>query len=364
MKLIYLIITGLFFVCPGTYAQFVFFFQPEIYGRTVDGLGSFQVQNLTGAALRGQVVITVQETVSKTPVVTITTPVTNIQPGTVSFPRNVFSGSLFKFSSNAYANITNQTKKIPPGQYAFCYQFINADKGSDDYENCFDAEIQPLVPLALIYPADGDKICQKRPVLSWQPPIPFSSSMRFRLLLTEKREGEGVENLLVNAPLLLLDNITTTSINYPSGHPDLKEGKTYVWQVIAYQSNVVMSRSEIWEFTVQCTEPGKQMPTDSYRELKLLVNGNYYIANRALKFSFRNNYSIKRLSYAIYDIGKGMKKLKDCPEVLLTQGLNKVDIDLTEMELEPGKQYLLKVHPFNEPNIEVRFIYQDKDIEP
>jgi hypothetical protein len=363
MKLLYIILAGLLFTCQATFGQFVIFFQPEVYGRTVDGLGSFQIQNLTGAAQRGQISITVFETVTKSPVVTITTPVTSIQTGTTNFPRNLYAGSLFKFSTNAYASITNQTKNFPPGQYSFCYQFVNADKGADDYENCFEAEVQPLVPMALVYPADGDKICQKRPMLSWQPPIPFNSAMRFRLLLAEKKEGEAIENLLVNAPLLLLDNITTTSINYPSGHPDLKEGKTYVWQVVAYQSNVVMSRSEIWEFTVQCSEPGKQIPVESYRELKLLVNGNYYIANRALKFSFRNNYSIKKLSYAIYDIGNGMKRLKDCPEVLLTLGLNKVDIDLTELELEPGKHYLLRVYPFNEPEIQIRFVYEDKDIE-
>jgi hypothetical protein len=363
MKLLNIILAGILLVNQGTYGQFAIYFQPEIYGRTVDGLGSFQLQNLTGTTQRGQISITVQETVSKSAVVTIITPVTSIQPGTTNFPRNIYAGSLFKFSANAYANITNQTKNFPPGQYNFCYQFINADKQGDDYENCFDAEIQPLVPMALIYPADGDKICQKRPVLTWQPPIPFSSSMRFRLLLTEKKEGEAVENLLINTPLLLLDNITTTSINYPSGHPDLKEGKTYVWQVIAYQNSVVMSRSEIWEFTVQCTEPAKKIPVESYRELKQMVNGNHYIANRALKFTFQNNYNIKRLTYAIYDIGNGMKKLKDCPEVTLKQGLNEVDIDLTELELEPGKHYLLKVYPFNEPDEQLRFIYQDKDVE-
>ncbi|MBO9203996.1 MULTISPECIES: hypothetical protein [Niastella] len=364
MKLFNIILTGLLIVSTAATGQVVTYFQPEVYGRTVDGLGSFQVQNLTGAALRSQVVITVQENVTKSPVVTITTPVTTIQPGTSNFPRNVFAGSLFRFSSNAYANITNQTKNFPPGQYTFCYRLVSADdKQSDDYENCFDAEIQPLVPMALIYPADGDKICEKRPLLTWQPPIPFNSSMRFRLLLTEKREGEAIENLLVNAPLLLLDNITTTSINYPSSHPDLQEGKTYVWQVIAHQNNLVISRSEIWEFTIQCTEPHKQLPTDSYRELKQMVNGNHYIANRALKFAFQNNYNLKRLTYAIYDIGNGMKKLKDCPEVTLKQGLNEVDIDLTELELEPGKHYLLKVYPFNEPDVQLRFIYQDKDVE-
>ncbi len=363
MRLLSTLVAVLLFVGQVTYGQFVIFFQPEVYGRTVDGLGSFQVQNLTGTLLRGQFSITVQEMVTKSAIVTITTPVISIQPGTTNFPRNLYAGSLFRFSTNSYASITSQTKNFPPGQYSFCYQFVNAEKGADDYENCFEAEIQPLVPMALIYPADGDKICQKRPVLTWQPPIPFNSAMRFRLLLTEKREGEAIENLLVNAPLLLLDNITGISVNYPASHPDLKEGKTYVWQVIAYQNSVVISRSEIWEFTVQCSEPGKQIPAESYRELKLLVNGNYYIANRALKFAFRNNYSIRRLSYAIYDIGNGMKSLKDCPEVKLTLGLNKVDIDLTELELEPGKHYLLRVHPFNEPEIEVRFVYEDKDIE-
>ena len=362
MKLLLSIGVGLLLICDLAQAQFVFYFQPEVYGRSIDGLGSFQVQNLTGSPLKGQVVITVQETISKSAIVTIRTPVTNIAPGTANFQRNVFAGSFFKFSSNGYAGIVNQTKNFPPGQYEFCYRFINADKQADDYENCFDAEIMPLVPMSLINPSDGDKICQKRPVLSWQPPIPFSSSMRFRLLLTEKKEGESIENLLVNAPLLLLDNITTTSVNYPTSHPDLKEGKTYCWQVIAYQNNVVMSRSEIWEFTVQCSEPGKQMQNDSYRELKLLVNGNYYIANRSLKFSLQNNYNIKKLSYTIYDLGNGMKKIKDLPEVSLVPGLNKIDIDLTDMDLQVGKHYLLKVYPFNEPDVEVRFIYQDKDI--
>lgn len=343
-------------------AQFNFYFLPEVSGRSVDGLGMFQIQNLTGRTLQGQVVIVVRENTRKQHIVTITSPVTNLGTGTYNFPKNVFAGSVFKFSNGPFSSIVNQTKGFPPGEYSFCYQFVSGDKLSgDQYENCFDAEILPLVPMTLLNPADGDKICQTRPVLSWQPPIPFHPSMRFRLLLTEKRQGESVENLLINAPLVLLDNITSTTINYPANRPELKEGKTYCWQVLAYQNNIVLSKSEIWEFTIECKEPSKQLPNDSYRELKSLVNGNYYIANRAISFSFVNNYSSRKLSYTILDPASREVNIRNLPEISLASGLNKVDIDLTEAELVPGKHYLLKVYPFNEPAVEIRFIYQDKD---
>jgi hypothetical protein len=215
----------------------------------------------------------------------------------------------------------------------------------------------------LLNPSHLDTICNKRPVLSWQPPLPFSSGMRFRLILTEKKAGVGVEDLLMKTPLLLLDNISSTTINYPSVNPELKEGKTYYWQVVAYEKGLIISRSEIWEFTVQCTEVLKPGPNDSYRELKLLVNGNYYIANRVLKFSFRNDYNIQKLRYSILDISDAGKEIKHVPEIKLQSGLNKIDIELGDLDLKAGNHYILKVYPFNEPSVEIRFVYEEKDID-
>jgi hypothetical protein len=191
--------------------------------------------------------------------------------------------------------------------------------------------------------------------------MPYHSSMRFRLLLTEKRPGiPGIEMILKGRPLLLLDNISTTTINYPSQYPELQEGKTYVWQVAAYQQGVIISTSEVWEFTVQCKEAAKPLPDESYRELKVLANSGYYIANRVVKFLFLNNYGVTRLNYSIYDMGKG-EIVKNQPDVKLHYGLNKINIDLTEMELESGKQYVLKIIPFNESPVEIKFTYKDED---
>ncbi len=357
----YLLIVFVFFLpVSRVFSQVNFLFMAEVYGRSIDGLGSVQIQSLTSQVKRGQVYITVRENISKSSIVTIVSPQFSLNPGNNSMPLGVFTGSNFSFASNAMAAIVSQTRNFPPGEYTFCYRWVPADK-TDDFENCFDANIQPLVPISLINPADEDKICQKRPPLSWQPPVPFPPNMRFRLQLTEKKKAAAIENLLMNAPLVLLDNIPSTTVSYPSYAPDLQEGHTYVWQVVAYQNGIIVSRSEIWEFTVQCSDPVKPSPNDSYRELRDLVNGNYYYATRFLKFSYKNNYNIKKLSYEIYETEGGSKKVKNIPDVPIVQGLNKIDIDLSDLDLQDGKHYMLKVFLFNEPDVLVRFVYQENE---
>lgn len=357
----YLLIALIFFLpASQSFGQVNFIFMAEVYGRSIDGLGSVQIQNLVNQTKRGQVYITVKENISKSSIVTIISPQFPLNPGNNPLPAGVFTGSNFSFASNAMAAIVSQTRNFPPGEYTFCYRWVPADK-TDDTENCFDANIQPLVPISLINPADEDKICQKRPPLSWQPPVPFPPNMRFRLQLTEKKKAAAIENLLMNAPLVLLDNIPSTTVNYPSFAPDLQEGHTYVWQVVAYQNGIIVSRSEIWEFTVQCTDPVKPSPNDSYRELRDLVNGNYYYATRSLKFSYRNNYNIKKLAYEIYETEGASKKIKNIPDIPIVQGMNKIDIDLSDFDLQDGKHYMLKVFPFNEPDILVRFVYQENE---
>ncbi|OJY89976.1 MAG: hypothetical protein BGP13_23020 [Sphingobacteriales bacterium 40-81] len=341
-----------------SFAQLIFHFVPEVYARNIDGVCSFQMQNMTSAPLSGKILISIKENLKPQPVVDIETPVTIISKGTSALSKSIVGNSIFKFANNAYGQLVNQTKNFPPGEYSFCFTFIPAEKGDPEYENCFDATIEPLIPIQLLIPSNEDTICLKRPVLSWQPPMPYNGAMTFRLMLTEKKMAKnGVEAMLKNAPLLLLDNISSTTITYPSNYPELKEGITYYWQVVAYQQKIIVSTSEVWAFTLKCKDD-PIVDNDSYRELKFMVNGNYYITSQYLKFSFLNNYNIKKLQYTIIDVEEGGKPVKYVPEVKLTQGLNKVDIDITEIGLKQGKSYLLKVFPFNESPVEIRFIYQ------
>ena len=145
--------------------QINFIYVAEVYGRSVDGLANFQLQNLSGQTRTGQVVISVRENISKTQVLTVYSPQFNLVSGTSYFPSSVYTNCRFVFSNTPMAAIASQTRNFPPGEYTYCFKFITG--GHEEEENCFDANIEPIVPIDLINPADQDKICQKRPPLCW-----------------------------------------------------------------------------------------------------------------------------------------------------------------------------------------------------
>ena len=55
MKRTILILISFLSVLVTTKAQLSFYFLPELYGRSIDGLGTFQVQNLGQEKMTGQI---------------------------------------------------------------------------------------------------------------------------------------------------------------------------------------------------------------------------------------------------------------------------------------------------------------------
>lgn len=328
--------------------------------RTIDGLSNVRIMSGITGNTSGTVNINVAERGTSTQVLKIVIRV-ELNQGMNVLSTAAFAQAQVRFSPTPAARLINQTRNFPPGSYDICYAFIPDNKQLAPAENCFDVEILPMSPLQLSTPAHYDTLCQKRPFLAWQPPLPVQPGTKFRLLLVEKTHPESVESIYSNAPLILLDNISAHHLNFPSGYPDLVEGKTYAWQVAAHKDGVIISTSEVWEFTVQCVEEAPVVPRESYRELKYLSNANFYIANRFLQFSFNNEYNSSKLRYAIYDLAQAGKMIKKLPEIKLKAGLNLVDMDLTQSGLTAGNIYMLRVFPFNEPVIEIKFTYTENE---
>ncbi len=359
LRRLILIIATILGTYAGLKAQVVFNFVPEVYARTIDGLSACVLINSSGASVNGHVNITVSELNSGNEILTILTAPATYAPGSNQISPQAFHAAQFQFSNSNLAAIINQTRQIPPGSYQFCFEFVPGNHNMPAMESCFEALVQPLVPISLIQPMDQDTICNKRPLLTWQPPLPLQANMRFRLQLTEKREGQGPEALLQTVPLLLLDQIIGSSLVYPSNYPELIEGRTYYWQVFAYQNGLIVSTSEIWEFTVQCQEETPASPGFSYRELRSIANGNYYYANRFLRFSLNNPYVAYGLNYTVTSLKNGNETIRDLPKIQVKPGHNQIDIDLSLAGLVDGNEYLLRVSPFNEQPVQVRFIYKE-----
>jgi len=343
-------------------AQVAVSFSPPIYGQSIEGLAYAQIVNSSPGNLRAKLTIRVRR--GGTNVVTIVTPAFDLHPGANPVNRSAFSMARFAFGNNNVGLTASQTGKFLEGEYEYCYEVDISDSKNPTlppvFENCFVQQLQQRTPLLLINPVDGDQFCNKRPQFIWQPPVPLPPDARFRLVLTEVKDKQDiVEAVTFNPPLVNQANIAGNTLFYPSNAPELKEGQKYAWQVTVYASQAILVRSEVWTFTLKCQQPNKDTNTVSYRELKEIDAGDFYVADTWLRFSLNNPYTAGDLGYSITSMEEPNKPIKGLPKLKLAPGLNKYDIDLSENStFKDGKEYLITVRLVNNRVLRLRFIYK------
>ena len=353
----------LFFI--KTEGQIAVNFSPAIYGQTLDGLVYAQIMNSSGLQLKAKLTIKIRE-INGAEVAAIKTTTFTLQQGTNFINKTSFTNGKFNFSHNYYGSSLSQTGRLPEGEYEYCFEVDISESKEDQfpplYENCFVFQLQPLTPLLLIDPVDEDEICEKRPGLTWQLPMPLTRESRSRLVLTELNAKQDVVDAInFNQPIINQGGIVGNNLTYPAGAPELKVGHKYVWQVSVYTEATILKKSEIWVFTVKCDEQQKIINTDSYRELKETDDGNYYIANKILPFSINNPYANGDLNYSIASMNDPGNPIKNLPKLKMYPGLNKYEIELFENRaFKANEEYLLRVKLANGRELKLRFIYKNE----
>lgn len=339
-------------------------FLPSLHGQTIDGLAYAGIQNLTGNKLNAELVIRVNDGNGKS-VVSIVVPSFLLNQGANTINRLAFSKSRFYFGTTAASKILNQTQRLPEGEYEFCYELTTTiDKSTQPggyYESCFTHVVAPSSPLLLIDPIDGDELCNKRPTFTWQIPVPFRPENRYRLQLVKIEEGQQViEAITNNVPVLQQMNLSSTVLLFPPNAPDLKEGNRYAWQVTVYTGETIITRSEIWTFKVACTVEQEKADGETYRQLKTVDDGGYFVTGPTLRFSFENYYQAGDLQYSIKNISDPANELRRLPDLKMQPGLNKFEIDLEKVRaIKKDQQYLLTVTSGDGRKYYVRFVYAE-----
>jgi hypothetical protein len=347
-----------------SWAQIIINFNAALNGQTLDGLSNVQITNSSHEDVRIKVNIQVRE-MNNGNVLNTTIPFVLLRQGVNNIDRRSFSNARFLFSSNYYGTTLSQSGKFPEGDYEYCYQVEITDSKTNwpnsFFENCFNLQFQPITPLMLISPSDGEESCDSRPDFTWQLPMPFPQNAKCRLILCEITEKQDLaEAINYNLPIINQGNIAGNQLRYPSNVPELQKDKLYAWQVILYSDKTILKTSEIWSYKVKCEE-NKVLPnTDSYRELKETDDGNFYIANQVLRFSFNNPYNSGKLEYSISKVTDLQTAIKGLPGLKMQTGLNKFDIDLSENKsFVVGQEYLLTITLINNRRLTLRFIYKD-----
>lgn len=338
-------------------------FMPSVHGQSLSGVTFFQINNLTNTDFNASLKIIISEEKAGT-VAEINSPSMLIKRGLSSFNQSMIAIGNIKFFQNQVASILKQTTRLPEGEYEYCYELspIEEKAGVQDfYENCFHYNLQPLSPLLLVEPMDREKICNQKPGFIWQPPMPADLNARYRILLVEKKEKQTArEALSYNQPIINISDLRVPRINYPLSSKELEKGKTYAWQIYYSVNNMLLSRSEVWTFKIDCEEDSVTEADDSYRELKSGISGDYYVANRILKFAINNAYSDGDLEYKIYNQSEQNKQVKNLPRLKLVTGLNKYDLKIYEYTaFKDGDNYLLEIQMPGGQKLNLRFTYKE-----
>jgi hypothetical protein len=342
-------------------AQVSIQFIPEVYGRSMEGL---MTANIMNAAERRNVRLAVTVKEEKTgKVVSIVTQPFAIVPGNNPVPGAAVRSASVQMGNSAVANFIRRNGYFPQGNYEYNYSVISAISVEEVIiDQTFEQEILPPAPLDLIEPYNEDKICEKRPLLTWQPSMPTIAGTMYELLMVEIKDRQSpVEALNYNLPIVKQKGIMTPMLLYPPSSKDLTEGKQYAWQVTAYKDQTVINRSEVWSFKLDCKEEETAIEDDNgYRDIEDLFKGNFYIAHGVVKFALVNSYNEQPLKYTITCVTDPQQKLRRLPKIKLTRGKNKIKIDLsTNFSFKDGYSYILKVSMPNGMSKSLRFIFKD-----
>jgi hypothetical protein len=189
-------------------------------------------------------------------IATATSAAFSLPPGTKVFTsKNIsqLSPVNTSFKNSKYEEILNAIGSAPSGTYDICIEVRSSGLAAGILaSNCVNSHTvestsQPL----LLSPQDAADVEDVRPMFTWAMPTPLRAranvtySVRIVQLLGKQ---SPVAAMQANPAWIELNNVTTTTIQYPPGARPLGSGNMYAWKVSAFMRGALLGESEVWRF--------------------------------------------------------------------------------------------------------------------
>jgi hypothetical protein len=243
----------------------------------------------------------------------------------------------------------------------FCFTSNAQDATNNNSPSHITPEkaIKSMLPPQLSYPANESVIDIQYPVLIWIPPRPISGMMViYSLRLVEIMKGQTLaEALLQNPPLLDLNGLTNTFLNYPVTATPLRVDGHYAWQVAASYAGQSLGVTDIWSFTIK-KDNHKTDPDINYPVVAKVSRERFYITHGVIHFVYNNTTNEKTLSYTIKSMDRSMKSISKLPVLKLNPGMNKLQVDLKESGiLKSNTYYNLEIKDIRQQVYKLTYYY-------
>ena len=155
--------------------------------------------------------------------------------------------------------------------------------------------------ILLVSLPDKDTIDHKHPVFNWYyAPVPEGRDViRYNYVLTALNKNQSaLSGVTVNTPLLRINGVQGFQLVYPYDAPELEFGKRYGWQLEKTVNNVIVEKSEAWEFILYkpITEPYKYVTLSTQPDAT-----QYEATGGKLFFTLKERYNPAGTKCYIYD---------------------------------------------------------------
>ncbi|WNJ21565.1 hypothetical protein [Pontibacter sp. G13] len=253
------------------------------------------------------------------------------------------------------------------GLLMVCVEFRHWE-ANDPIEDCHLESLatmpspQPLFP-SLDFPGLG---CA--PMFSWTPVVPPSPEiavnydLRVVELLPHQDHGTAMGG---NIPVLHLSNLSAPMVPFPSNMEDLVSGRSYVWQVLAYdETGLFLSQSEIAEFIPNCRTEGLatgelKPPYMPFADLERGAFTGMFPAYGEINFSVDMKRPGRLPSVSIEDHGGNILKVPQGQ--VLARNVRSFTLYTSNIQgLEIGEAYTLHVIGFGGKKYQLPFRFQGK----
>ena len=177
--------------------------------------------------------------------------------GTISLPPGIKSityndvkrGGSVNFKSGKWQEAFTRTGNAPSGDYTICI-YVKSEGGDELGSDCIQQNIEIVSGPTLISPSDEETIPdQQTPIFTWLTQTPPQQGARYKIIVVEIRGGQSADEAIrVNPEWFTMDNISSTSFQFPISAKSFELYKKYAWQIRAYKKNNETGKSETWSF--------------------------------------------------------------------------------------------------------------------
>jgi len=143
---------------------------------------------------------------------------------------------------------------LPDGEYLICVYAVSAGTKEVLGSTCQFVSVLTLTQVELLSPLDEEIVRDIFPSFNWLPAVtaPHGSEVTYDLIIAEILERQTPEYaLLSNPPWFAQSGIRSNLFRYPLGARPLTDLQRYAWQLKTYLDGILLSESEIREFTYE-----------------------------------------------------------------------------------------------------------------